>query len=114
VLARQSPRLVRGFDLGSRDGVPLCFTDGCALDDGGWLFCAVAEDTADAMEDGAFIGAAVGRVDAAHRVQWLRDVSPKYKVEGIGAAPDDARRLLLVADADDAAVPSCLLSAALG
>lgn len=114
VLPAAAPQLVRGFDLGHRDGVPLCFTDGCALSDGGWLFSAVAEDTADPGEDGDFIGAAVGRVDAGHRLLWMRNVNPAYKIEGICAEPEGTDlHLLLVADADDPAVPSRLLSATL-
>jgi hypothetical protein len=114
VLQPAPPLRVCEFSLGKREGVPLGFTDGCALDDGGWLFSAVAEDTADAGEDGEFVGAAIGRVDAGHQVQWLRDVDPPFKIEGISAAPIGAAlHLLLVADADDPAVPSSLLAATL-
>jgi len=30
------------IDLGTLDGVPLCFTDGATLPDGAWVFCASA------------------------------------------------------------------------
>ena len=108
------PQLIRTYDLGSPGGVPLGFTDGCALADGGWLFSAVAEDTADPGEDGRFSTAAIGMVDATLRLQWLRTISPLYKIEGICVTPmEDALQLLLVADADDPRVPSSLLAATL-
>ena len=114
VLPSQPPQLIRSFDLGERGGVPLCFTDGCALQDGGWLFSAVAEDSGDPAEDGQFVGAAIGRVNAAHSLQWVQPTSPQYKIEGISAVRvGAATQLLLVADADNPAVPSSLLSAVL-
>jgi hypothetical protein len=113
VLPAESPQLIRNYDLGSCGGVPLGFTDGCALADG-WLFSAVAEDTADPREDGQFSTAAVGMVDAGLRLQWLRTISPAYKIEGICvASAGSAPQLLLVADADDPMVPSSLLGATL-
>ncbi len=99
-------------DLGSVDGVPLCFSDGCALPDGSWLFTAIAEDTDSAYDDGACVAAAVGLMDAQHRLQWLRNVTPRYKIEGIEClVTDDGLQLLLVTDADDAGTPALLLTA---
>ncbi|RTL47063.1 MAG: hypothetical protein EKK53_00700, partial [Burkholderiales bacterium] len=50
------------FNLGELDGVPLCFTDGASLPDGGWVFCAAAEATSDNYADGPCRGSAVGVV----------------------------------------------------
>lgn len=106
------PLATHTMELGHIDGVPLCFSDACALADGRWLFTAVAEDTNNAYDDGACAGAAIGMADAQHRLLWMRRVRPAYKVEGIDARQEeDGVHLLLVTDADDEAVPACLLSA---
>ena len=108
------PVQVREMDLGDVHGVPLCFTDASPLPDGGWLFSAVAENTADSHSDGPCVGAAVGRVDARGRVRWIRPVSPLYKIEGIDARWSGVQlQALLVTDADDPAVPASLLQAQL-
>jgi hypothetical protein len=106
-----APSRVIEMDLGDIDGVPLCFTDACALADGSWLYSAVAEDAPDAIADGAFLGAVIGCIDSRGQPQWQRLVSPAWKIEGI-----DARRrgaslsILAVTDADDASKPAWLLS----
>jgi hypothetical protein len=100
------------FALGEEDGVPLGFTDGTAMPDGGWAFSAVAEDTHDSYEDGACAASAIGRVDAHGQLVRMRPLKGSPKVEGI--AVDAARgRLLMVTDADDPAVPSRLLTVSL-
>ncbi len=99
-------------DLGRIDKVPLCFSDGCALPDGRWMFTAVAEDTDSAYEDGECVGAAIGMVSADNTLLWIKQVTPSYKIEGIEAQQKaDGIHLLLVTDADDIKVPSVLLSA---
>jgi hypothetical protein len=104
------PLQVRERDLGEVRGVPLCFTDASPLPDGGWLFSAVAENIANSYADGPCVGAAIGRVDARGRMRWIRSVSPLYKIEGIDAQLKVGKlRALLVTDADDPAVPACLL-----
>jgi hypothetical protein len=106
------PLKIHSMDLGQIDKVPLCFSDGCALPDGRWLFTAVAEDTDSAYEDGECVGAAVGMVDANDHLVWSRQVAPSYKIEGIEARQEaDGIHLLLVSDADDINVPSCLFAA---
>lgn len=108
------PLSVTPFELGSIAGVPLTFTDGCALPGGGWAFCAAAEDTGDSYLDGACAGCAVGVVDAAGTLHGPFAVDAAAKVEGI--APDPRGQcgdLLLVTDADDREAPALLLRVSL-
>jgi hypothetical protein len=102
------------FDLGVFDGVPLCFTDGCATSDGDWVFCAAAEDTSDSYADGLCMGSAVGIVNADGAIRVLERLSLACKVEGIDASVNgDRLDLLMVTDADDRETPALLLSATL-
>jgi hypothetical protein len=104
------PIQVRTIDLGDIRGVPLGFTDATPLPDGGCLFSAVAENTADARVDGPCVGAAIGSMDARLRIRWLRPVTPLYKIEGIDVRQEGEKlQALLVTDADDPAVPASLL-----
>lgn len=106
-----SPVAVTPLPLGAIDGVPLGFTDGAALPDGGWVFCAAAEDTADSYADGACAGSVVGRVDAAGAIVQIERLSLACKIEGIVAARDgDGIALLMVTDPDDRGEPGWLLS----
>lgn len=107
-------------DLGSIDGVPLCFTDGVGSPDGsGWLFSAAAEDTSDSYADGRCLGSAVGVVDAGGTLQRVDRLAAVCKVEGIAladradAASDSRLPLLLVSDADDRRIAAQLLSVTL-
>jgi hypothetical protein len=111
---------VTQHDLGSIDGVPLCFTDGVALRDGRWLFSAAAEDTADSYADGRCLGSAVGVVDENGTLQRVERLAALCKVEGVALAhelgddADDSRLpLLLVSDADDRRIAARLLSVTL-
>jgi hypothetical protein len=102
------------LDLGVVEGVPLCFTDGAALCDGGWVFCAAAEDTTDSYVDARCAGSVVGVVSPTGELVRLRSLSLPCKVEGIAVERHEGTlELLLVTDADDRAVPSKLLSATL-
>lgn len=102
------------FDLGDIDGVPLCFTDGAALQSGGWVFCAAAEDTSDSYADGRCIGSAVGIVDAGGQLVRLEQLAGAFKAEGIVVAGDgEPLKLLLVTDADDRSAAAQLLSVSL-
>jgi len=102
------------YELGSIDGVPLGFTDGTPLPDGGWLFSAAAEDTLDSYLDGRCAGSVVGRVDAAGKLHHIERLSGTHKVEGITASIEGlALKLLMVTDADDRQSPALLLSATL-
>lgn len=109
-----SPQRIDEYALGALDGVPLGFTDGVALPDGGWLFTAAAEDTGDAYLDGACAGSVVGRVDAAGLLVGRLRLQPRCKVEGLALAADgDERSLLMVTDADDRGQPAGLMAARL-
>jgi hypothetical protein len=105
---------VSNFELGCIEDVPLCFTDGAALPDGGWVFCAAAEDTSDSYHDGECKGSALGRVDASGRMVSLEPLSVLCKAEGISVRVEgDTLHLLLVTDADDPKVPALLLATTL-
>jgi hypothetical protein len=100
--------LVRGIErveLPVVGGVHASFTDLAALPDGRVLYAACGEDTDDPVVDGEFTGALVGVLGEGDP----REVEPSVKVEGLWV--DGDRDLLLVADADDRAVPAPLLSA---
>jgi hypothetical protein len=108
------PSAIDRIDLGHVDGIPLTFTDAAALPDGDMVITAVAEDTDDAYDDGCCVGAAIGIIESTGHVRCLRRLERPYKVEGVDARVDgDVIRLLLVTDADDAAVPASLFSATL-
>jgi hypothetical protein len=101
-------------DLGSVNDVPLCFTDGAALANGALLFTAVAEDTANAIDDGMCVGAAIGIVNADGKIARMERLVPAYKVEGVVASIRDQHiHVQLVTDGDDASKPAWLLSAVL-
>lgn len=102
---------VHEMNLGSVDSIPLCFSDAVAMPDGRWLFSAVAEDTDNAVDDGAFVGAALGIADAHFTVQRLEQLTPAVKVEGIDILPHGKHhRVLMVTDADDVQQPAGLFT----
>ncbi len=108
------PGAQQGFELGDIDGVPLGFTDGAALSGGAWVFSAVAEDSANAVADGACVGAAVGVVDARGRLTRLHRLAGAHKVEGMAAqAAGKQWALAMVTDADDPEQAAWLLRAQL-
>ncbi len=105
------PLALQAFALGRIDGVPLAFTDGCALPGGGWAFSAVAEDSTGSYADGPCLGSAVGVVGRDGGLQWLRRLATPDKVEGIAVlGMRGGLALFMVSDADDPAVASCLSS----
>ena len=114
--SRRTPRSRALFDitdyaLPAIDGLPLGFTDGAALRDGGFAFTAVAENTQDAYADGACAGAAIGIVSGNDKVTQLWRLKPKLKVEGISVA--QSRRALtieVVTDADNHKIAARLLA----
>jgi hypothetical protein len=107
-----NPRSVVQVDLGSIEGVALCFTDGVALPDGNILFSAVAEATDDAYLDGACMGAAIGICRCNGDVLMLQPTGAQYKIEGIDAVVENgAIELLMVTDPDNIAVAALLLGA---
>lgn len=94
------------IELGTVDGIAYGWTDGAAWPGGGWVFTAVAEDTADSYADGRCAGSAVGWVSAAGDLLDLQVLEGAPKVEGIAVTEDST--LLLVTDADDPDSPSRL------
>jgi hypothetical protein len=103
---------IRRHDLGTMEGVRLCFSDATALADGRVLFTAVAESGEDTYRDGNCAGAAIGLLERHGEVGWLRPLDPPAKVEGIEAHPTGREiELLMVADPDDPAAPAPLLVA---
>ena len=106
------PSSVTVHDLGSAGGVPLCFTDGAALDNGSWVFSAVAENTDDSYEDAPCAGAAIGVIDRDGILRSIAPTEPNRKIEGIEAQrAGEWLALTLVTDADDPALPAELLAA---
>lgn len=111
-LGTVAPVAIRTYDLGAIDGVPLCFSDGAALPDGGLIFTAIAESTDDGYADGTCAGAAIGITNSEGELCFLERVERGHKIEGIEARVEGTLiRLLLVTDADDVKVPAKLLSA---
>jgi len=95
---------VRHYDLGRVRGVALAITDAVPVADGLVLVSAVAEDVANAIDDGPFAGAALFVLDG----EDVRDkASLPAKVEGLAR---DGERFLAVVDADDPAAPSLQLT----
>ena len=103
---------IEEIDLGAIDGVPFGFSDGAALPDGRMAFTAIAEDTDDSYKDGACRGAALGILSAKGRLASFEPIAAGHKVEGIDARIEGrAVRVVVVTDADDAAVPASMLTA---
>jgi hypothetical protein len=102
-------RAIETHDLPELSGVPATFTDLTALPDGRVAYSACAEATDDPVRDGEFVGAVVGVLGAGYA-----PLEPAHKVEGIWPLSADGDvELLLVADADDRAIPAPLLRARL-
>ena len=86
------------------------FTDVHALADGRMLFLASAEDSPNAIDDGAVHGTRVGILDA-HGMRHADLVDAEGKVlpvkrESIAAVPGSPDRVYVVLDSDDPDVPS--------
>ena len=97
--AAPSPVACTEYQLGAAEGVVYGFTDGAAWPGGGWVFSAVAEDTADSYADGRCAGSMIGWVPPDGKLVELQALHGAPKVEGI--AVSSAGSLLLVTDADD-------------
>ena len=103
-------RVLREYDLGEMDGVPVCFSDATALSDE--LVCFTA--SAEGEEDGDIRGSVVGTISAGGEVRRLRTIDRKWKVEGVHAAVDTGViDFVFVCDQDDEEVPSPLLTASM-
>lgn len=110
---KYEPRIqITPYDLGEIDQVPLCFTDATALPSGEIIFTASAENTSDSYLDGTCMGSAIGMIDSKGDLNLLEPIDKKVKLEGIEASTNgNAIELLLVTDADNAALPAQLYSA---
>ncbi|TCL90692.1 hypothetical protein C8J38_10752 [Rhizobium sp. PP-WC-2G-219] len=108
------PSAIDRITLPETHDVPLCFTDAAALPNGDMVFCAVAENTGDAVADGPCVGAAIGIIGSDGRLVSLEPLDRPFKVEGIAVRVDgDRLDVRLVTDADDPAIPALLLSTSL-
>lgn len=99
------------YDIGDIGGVPLQFTDAVKVSDDRVLFLATAEDTTNAIDDGASLGSAVGIIDAAGKIERVVRFDSREKLEGVSARIIDGTdkiKLMLVADTDNQEVPACL------
>ncbi len=102
---------VKLYSLPKVEGVPLCFTDGALLANGDILFSAVAEGTDDSYNDGVCVGAALGIISADGSLACCELLQHPHKVEGVAIASNSkGLQVLLVTDADDAAIPAALLA----
>ena len=105
---------IRPVALGRLDGVRLSFTDASPLPDGRLVFTAAAEDTCDTYTDGPCVGSAVGVLSPGAVITYLERLDTHHKIEGVHARSVRGRiDLLLVADADNPAIPSPLLAASI-
>jgi hypothetical protein len=105
---------IRHIGLGTIGQAPLSFTDAAAVPGIGIVFSAVAEDTANAYDDGPLRAAAIGLLDMDGNLLHVETIVPPVKVEGIDARLDgDLIRLTMVTDADDPTVPASLYSTAI-
>lgn len=102
------PFRIKRIALGSIEGVPWGFTDAAALPDGSLVFTAVAEDADDSYHDGPCLGAAIGILENG-KVMRFEPLTPLIKPEGVAIQVQNGRlKVLLVTDADDAAIPAGL------
>ncbi len=105
---------VRAYDLGELGGVELTFSDATPLGGELLVFTASAEGSPGSFADGEIRGSVVGTIDLGGRVQRLRTIDRRYKVEGVHATIDTGvMDFLFVCDQDDPAAASPLLSAAM-
>lgn len=96
----------RFHDLGRSGRVPLHFTD-AAVRGGRVVFLAAAEDTPDAIADGAVVGAAAGVLDdEGVRTTPVREADGRPSVRKFEGLLVDGKDAWAVTDPDDDAVPS--------
>jgi len=96
--------------LGDINGAPLGLTDAAALEGGAWMYCAVAERTANSVADGPCVGSVIGVVGANGLLGAVYALQGAPKVEGIAVQADgDDWLVTLVTDPDDPAQASQVL-----
>ena len=101
----------RRYELGEVEGVGLAVTDAIALPDGRVLLSAAAEDSPNAVDDGAVVATALALVDDEEvlAVAPIPEVDGHvHKVEGLALRGVDGGEvdLLAVVDDDDPDTPS--------
>jgi hypothetical protein len=106
--------VLRSYDLGALEGVPLAFSDATPLGRDLLVFTASAEAQGGDGPDGAIRGSVVGTIDLGGDVQRLRTIDRRWKVEGVHATIDTGvMDFLFVCDQDAPEEASPLLSAAM-
>ena len=101
---------IQPYSLGEIQDVPLCFTDAAVLPDGSWVFSAAAEATDNSYQDGEFVGAALGLVNAQGTVVQCHLLDATYKIEGVSVSVhENVLELHLVTDGDNPAQAAVLL-----
>jgi hypothetical protein len=109
-----APRLaaVTPVQLGEVAGRKLGFTDAAALEDGRIAVLACAEDSADALSDGAVLRCRFGLLDGRDLrmtdVVDARGEPTHLKLEGIELRPGSTLEFDVVADMDRPAEPACI------
>lgn len=103
----------RQYELGRAGAGRLTFTDATLLSDGAILFCASAESSPNAYDDGEVTGSALGVLrDDSARLCLLCDeqgTPVRDKVEGVALGRDGSTaRVYVVIDPDDHRVPGTL------
>ena len=101
------------YELGSAGDIPYGFTDATVWRDS-VLYCAAAEASPDATRDGPVTGSVLGMIEA-HGARWTPIVDASggqlhAKIEGITAVSGVVDRVYAVADSDDPAAASRLLT----
>jgi len=101
-------------EIGKVKGVPLSFTDLCALASGAIIYCAAAESTDDDYLDGPCAGSAIAIGDGKFGSLKVHLLDTNLKVEGVYARPSANKsgvwQLILVTDGDADASVGAMLS----
>jgi hypothetical protein len=108
-----APANVMAYELGAAGKIPYSFTDATLLGDS-VLYCAAAEASPDAVRDGPVTGSALGVIESSG-ARWTPIVDASgaplaAKIEGLTAVNGVNDRVYAVADADDPATASELLT----
>jgi hypothetical protein len=106
---------VRRYVLETPDGLALATTDAVTLPDGKILVSAAAEDSPNTYDDGPVLGSALALLDGDVTVATVSLPEPDGRIAKVGGLAvldwdDRGGRLLATVDADDAEVPSSVLT----
>ncbi|MFZ4713223.1 MAG: DUF6929 family protein [Bacteriovoracaceae bacterium] len=97
---------IKHYQLGEIKKTPYSFTDAAIDDQGHLYFLAAAEASDSTFEDGAFLGAIIGRFDTSGKIIETIELEIKHKPEGL--AFDHDGFFYLVTDGDDITKASVL------